>query len=387
MLQVNPNSTIMNALYQGLLFRYIEQWLGRPILWLACRRHVAELHLKAGVLYFMGKTTDPGVALFRRLRDEWRSLDINLDNLVLWDWDSAPEDLQMLAKDVLEWGQSHLEQGTFPRDDYRELLQLIVITLGGTVEGFSFRFPQADSNARWMAKAIYNLKLRLLSNIFMMTPEENSFVRLISEFVCCVYAKYWFTTPLPTSAPREDLDFINNLQVYRRIDVKFFWEVIRSVYSHLWYLCPQLITLSLFDKDLEAPSKEDMAKVLHQTPRCAISTGKPTFPTIAPGARFRLADFIGPESWLLFDLCELEGPQDWLLAPSSNWHLSTSFRQIEEFAKKLTVVNDLAERGCHLATEFINRVESEEQRQALYQTVLDFRAKVPNDNKESLKLC
>ena len=52
----------------------------------------------------------------------------------------------------------------------------------------------------------------------------------------------------------------------------------------------------------------------------------------------------------------------------------------------MTVVNDLAERGCHLATEFINRVESDEQREALFQTVEDFRAKVPNTNKENLKL-
>ena len=295
--------------------------------------------------------------------------------------------MQKLARDVLEWGQSELDKGTFPRDDYRELLQLIVVFLGGTVEGFSFRFPQQDSNARWMAKAIYNLKLRLLSNIFVMTPEENSFVKMISEFVCCVYAKYWFTTPLPTAAPRQDLNFINSLQVYRKIDKHFFWAVIGSVYNHLWYLCPQLITLALFDKDLEAPYKENMAKVLHQTPRCAISTGKPTFPAVAPGARFRLEDFVDSESWLLFDLCELQGPQDWLLAPACNWHLSTSFKQIEEFANKLTVINDLAERGVHLATEFVNRVESEEQREALFQTVLDFRAKVPNDNKDFLKLC
>ena len=151
-------------------------------------------------------------------------------------------------------------------------------------------------------------------------------------------------------------------------------------------MTPQLVTLALFDTDLESTTKEEMAQLLHQTERGAVATGKPTFPTIAPGARYRMSDFIGPESWLLFNLCGIEGPQDWLLAPSSSWHLSTDFRQIETFAKKLTVVNDLAERGCHLATEFINRVESDEQREALFQTVEDFRAKVPNTNKENLKL-
>ena len=38
-------------------------------------------------------------------------------------------------KDSLSWAQWHLANGTFPRDEYRELNELIVVYLGGAVPG------------------------------------------------------------------------------------------------------------------------------------------------------------------------------------------------------------------------------------------------------------
>ena len=107
--------------------------------------------MKAAVQHFLGQTTDPGIALFRRLRDQWHSIDKNLDNLVRFDWDGAAEDMRNIAAETVDWAQNELRKGTFPREDYKELLELVVINLGGTIEGFTFRLPQNDSNARWMS--------------------------------------------------------------------------------------------------------------------------------------------------------------------------------------------------------------------------------------------
>ena len=219
-----------------------------------------------------------------------------------------------------------------------------------------------------------------------MSDDEKMYVKKLTEFVIIFYAKFWFTTSLPCSAPREDLEFISKLDEYRKIDSKFFWAVSSSFYLHLWYLTEQMIVLALFDPQLESSVKEAMARKLHQTDRVPISTGKPVFPTIAPGARWNLQDLVGAQSWLLFDLFDMTGPQDWLLAPCSNWHLSPCFRKLEEFASSLVVVNDIAERGCHMATEFMNKVHNEEERQALVQRVEDFRKKIPTLNKKDLKL-
>ena len=68
------------------------------------------------------------------------------------------------------------------------------------------------------------------------------------------------------------------------------------------------------------------------------------------------------------------------------WHNTPEFLQLEQFAEHLVVVIDLAERGIHLASDFINSVESEEQQNALLQVVEDFRKRLPDQNKNTLNL-
>ena len=133
-----------------------------------------------------------------------------------------------------------------------------------------------------------------------------------------------------------------------------------------------------------------MARALHSQERVQISIGKPTFPLLPFGATMVRGDMsvlVGPESWLVFNLLHLGGAQDWMLASTSSWHLSKDYTRLQEFASNLTIVNDLAERGIHLATDYIRRVESEEQRQALFQVVEEFRGRVQDTNKNSLRLC
>ena len=45
------------------------------------------------------------------------------------------------AKSVLNWGQKCLEENVFPKEDYRELVELTVVFLGGRVpRGFHLLF-------------------------------------------------------------------------------------------------------------------------------------------------------------------------------------------------------------------------------------------------------
>ena len=102
--------------------KLIEEWRGSPLLWLACRHHVAELHMGTVVHVVTGNTNDPGVKLFRRLRKEWSTLQIAHTNLVLFDTSHLDEALQAEAKAVLGWAQGELLAKTWPREDYKELL-------------------------------------------------------------------------------------------------------------------------------------------------------------------------------------------------------------------------------------------------------------------------
>ena len=74
--------------------------------------------------------------LFRRLKTKWNTLDIDYDNLVLFDYLSVPDWMAKEAECVLDWGLRELEKGTWPRDDYKELLKLVVISLGGKIKDF-----------------------------------------------------------------------------------------------------------------------------------------------------------------------------------------------------------------------------------------------------------
>jgi hypothetical protein len=56
-----------------------------------------------------------------------------------WEWtETSPNgpyltSMNWWARSTLTWVQEHLVRGTFPREDYRELCELINIVLGGEV--------------------------------------------------------------------------------------------------------------------------------------------------------------------------------------------------------------------------------------------------------------
>ena len=138
------------------------------------------------------------------------------------------------------------------------------------------------------------------------------------------------------------------------------FRVLQSIHNHRWYTTGQLVILGLVDTDLEADEREELAKVLHSSPRYPVQMGKPEFPAYdwrnEVLARPRLSSLVTSSSWLIFDILGLTGPQDWLQLPSNMWTMFTEYRQIAEFANNLPVTNDLAERGIHLITEYINEM-------------------------------
>ena len=133
------------------------------------------------------------------------------NNLSKLDYSSLPEWMQDEARLVLSWAEREEAKNTWPREDYRELLRLTIVCLGGIVPGFQFLLPGPDHHARWMSKALYYLKMFLLLNLFKMSDLEKSQVVEISKFILVLYVQAWFQSPLPTSAPSNDLKFLVNM--------------------------------------------------------------------------------------------------------------------------------------------------------------------------------
>ena len=77
----------------------------------------------------------------------------------------------------------------------------------------------------------------------------------------------------------------------------------------------------------------------------------------------QLATFVSQESWIIFNILNLNDTQDWLLVSADLWENYDEYKELKEFAMNLTVKNDIAEKGIAMITQFINK--SEEQRSAL----------------------
>ena len=73
------------------------------------------------------------------------------------------------ARKTLSWALKCLEEDTFPRQDYKELLELTILYLSGDIptrknrKEFHFRKPGAHHRARFMHNELYLLKMHMLS--------------------------------------------------------------------------------------------------------------------------------------------------------------------------------------------------------------------------------
>ena len=228
------------------------------------------------------------------------------------------------ANDVLTWAEEHLLRGTFGRDDYRELCELVVHYLGGRVLrprlnappsfGFKMRAPGALHHARFLASAIYIMKLSMLSQ--SLPPDMINIVNVdgiqrMAQFISLFYMPYFLQARLSSEAPRLDLTLWRHMEVYEKHDTDIADEVKKSINCQLWYLTEECVVLSLFDDGVSDNEKIELCQRLLAIPRPAtFSPRKPTFPVqiLAQNPdNLSLSSFIGSRSWLIFHLLENNG--------------------------------------------------------------------------------
>ena len=175
---------------------------------------------------------------------------------------------------------------------------------------------------------------------------------------------------------------------YKKYDSDVAEACLNSCNRHTWYLTPQLVVLCLADSNLPDSERALIGQVLFDTERPArFPSGKPqlshlelkSFDEIPP-----LQSFISEESWLMFDLLGLVDDQEWLQTPVAMWEKFADYRKFCDSTKSLRVVNDLAERGIKLVSDFIHMCKNENQRQALLQCVEEHRKLFPDYTKNVL---
>lgn len=249
------DTTAHNTGVQSGAAALLEGKLGRDLLYFPCRHHIYELLIRKVFEIRVATTAGPEVLIFNRFSKYW----INIDKL---NYKSCLEDEHIITVltaeergTILNYCLDNLKQA-HSRRDYKELLQLVVTFLGGTVPNFNtFRIPGATSHARWMSKCIYALKMYLFRNEFNMTNQELNGIRSVCLFVVRIYVKAWFGCTKAIEAPNQDLNLIKNIMAYPERDIAL--ALLQKISNHLWYLSEEAVGLSFFDPNVSVAIKKN----------------------------------------------------------------------------------------------------------------------------------
>ena len=375
----------------------IEKYLGRACMWSACQRHIHELHIKHAAEFVFGPTSGPSDKLFKNLRDKWGDVKDDIDYSDLSGFDKNKYKgtvIDQEAKMSLDFCLQALSDGAFPREDYKELVQLTIVWLGGKdkVAKFKFQWPGAFHHARFMSKALYILKMDLLRDqLSFLTPEHKDQVSQLARFVGIYFSKWFLKCAIVPSAPYQTLLYFKQMIDFSEFDIGLAFTVLDSLFRHTWYLTEQWIIVCIVDDECPDVEKEAVAKALCHTPRAdRFSPGKPELPADfwpETGRLPSLDSFVGPNSWLLPHLLGLDSESmEWLQLSAQQWPLMSGFRKFSELVKKLTIVNDPAERGVKLIQDFVNTTQDEDIRQWRMLSGADQRKKhSKNMTKEDMK--
>ena len=74
-----------------------------------------------------------------------------------------------MKDECIGWAMQVLQNRNVLRDDYKELVELIIIFLGGVpAGGIWFRAPGPMHQVRWMSKVIYSFKVWMFRDQFRL---------------------------------------------------------------------------------------------------------------------------------------------------------------------------------------------------------------------------
>ncbi|KAG0700640.1 hypothetical protein GWK47_025517 [Chionoecetes opilio] len=342
---------------------HIMKHVKRNLLHFACRHHVLELVVGAAFTVCFGPSSGPEIQLFKRFVKWWP-----LANQA----SSKPLDDPVDGADKIIATCHALLKEKQPRDDYREMVQLTIIVLGGEVEA-NIRKPGAYHRARWMAKVIYTLKITLFREEFALTKHEKRELIRFTTFIVTTYVEPWMSAHCSTSAPATDLALLKALAAYR--DKEIGRASGKVMARHMWYVSEELVGLSLFDEATVVEEKRAIVSAMQQR------LGEKNPPRRADVAldaveQRSLASFATTNSVGL--VTALGAGHDFLNVDPAEWSGRDDYTTARRRARHLRVVNDFAERGVALISAFCGAItRDEEQRQHLLQVVERHRALYP----------
>ena len=246
-----------------------------------------------------------------------------------------------------------------------------------------------------MAKVIYAIKLVLLEQQITDLPRgtvtaahQVGKLRDFVDFMTHVYCAWWLTSSSVTRAAWNDLALIKTLLKYTCVNKPIAESALRAFERHHWYVTAELVPLGLFDDDV-VPDVErhalaqQMLAVKPDVPRTqpldrfGTGFGKPTFPTV--DASTRLADLVSGDSWFMMNSLDID--TSFLELPVSEWQQTDAYIDGQRKEHSVNVVNDCAERGIKLTSDFLSAGRSEKHFQNVLQVAEHDRKRKSNLRK------
>ena len=182
---------------------------------------------------------------------------------------------------------------------------------------------------------------------------------------------------MATKAPVNDLLFIKQVTVYSNAIIKK--AALTAFSRHLWYLSEIMVGLSFFDPKVDPDHKVLMLKAMQEREGSEVPLNR-----LDANGKYderQLCNFVTKNTKLFFSILGL--PISFLEISPKIWAENVDFKDAEQIVWSLKVVNDTAERGVKLITDYNNILtKNEDQKQFLLQVVREHRKLFP-DSKRS----
>lgn len=219
-----------------------------------------EVVLNSVFTALFGEKGGPEVGLFKRFSK--KRPDIQRTDHMPAEDELFNCDTEILRKEIVTFYTNAItcQQS---RDGYLELLRLCPVYFGGGSAGtdITFRAPGAMHHARWMATAIYSLKVVLFKGQLTLTARERKGLTELALFVSLVYGRFWHEAPMASYASLNDAQMLRLLNTHQNrtvVDAAF-----TALSRHLWFFSGYLVGLAFFDPRIESHVKKAMAANLH----------------------------------------------------------------------------------------------------------------------------
>uniref|UniRef100_H3AY42 Uncharacterized protein n=1 Tax=Latimeria chalumnae TaxID=7897 RepID=H3AY42_LATCH len=220
--------------------------------------------------------------------------------------------------------------------------------------------------------------------LFKVTAkEENGLRELLCFAITGGYIQAWLSAPIATSAPLNDLKFLERLQKYSKINKGVADGAIQKLLGHLWYLSEELISLAFFDPLVPLDEKRAMLQALKEVKGSEDPPKRIKLQLSDLGVTRKPSAFITQQTKGFFNALGL--PKGFLHKDPEVWLQDSDYEAAQKIVKGLKVVNDTAEKDVALIQEFNDHLtHNEEQKQFLLHIVSQHRKLCPNSKKSTV---